>query len=125
MVEINGKAINPTLINSEYLFSYDGKRLSKVKRSFKRASKVAGIEDFRFHDLKHTFASHFVMRGGTIKELQEMLGHKNISMTMRYAHLIQEHKKKAVNLLNGLTCSVKSNMSQNVTSTASSMLTKT
>jgi len=63
----------------------------------------AEIEDFRFHDLRHTFASHFVMRGGSLKELQEVLGHKNITMTMRYAHLSQEHKKKAVNLLNGLT----------------------
>jgi hypothetical protein len=47
------------------------------------------------------------MRGATIKEVQEILGHKNISMTMRYAHLSQEHKEKAVNLLNGLTASKK------------------
>jgi integrase len=72
--------------------------------SLKQASlKKAGIEDFRFHDLRHTFASHFVMRGGSIKDLQEILGHKSLTMTMRYAHLSQEHKKKAVNLLNGLT----------------------
>ena len=45
------------------------------------------------------------MRGGTLKELQEILGHKNITMTMRYAHLGQEHKKKTVNLLHGLTAS--------------------
>ena len=43
------------------------------------------------------------MRGGTIKELQEILGHKTVAMTMRYAHLSQEHKKKAINRLNGLT----------------------
>ena len=43
------------------------------------------------------------MRGGSLKELQELLGHKDIKMTMRYAHLSQEHKQKAVNLLNGLT----------------------
>jgi site-specific recombinase XerD len=47
------------------------------------------------------------MRGATIKEVQEILGHKNISMTMRYAHLSLEHKEKAVNLLNGLTASKK------------------
>ena len=44
-----------------------------------------------------------IMRGATLKEVQELLGHKDIKMTMRYAHLSQEHKKKAVNLLNGLT----------------------
>ena len=43
------------------------------------------------------------MRGGTLKDVQELLGHKTMTMTLRYAHLIQEHKRKAVNLLNGLT----------------------
>jgi site-specific recombinase XerD len=44
-----------------------------------------------------------IMRGTTLKGVQELLGHKGINMTMRYAHLSQEHKKKAVNLLHGLT----------------------
>ena len=65
-----------------------------------------------------------VMRGASIKEVQEILGHKNLTMTVRYAHLTQEHKKKAVNLLKGLTAPttennptdyVTSDMSQNVT----------
>jgi hypothetical protein len=43
------------------------------------------------------------MRGGDLKDVQELLGHKSMSMTLRYSHLSQEHKKKAVNLLNGLT----------------------
>jgi len=52
------------------------------------------------------------MRGASLKEVQEILGHKTITMTLRYAHLSQEHKKKVVNLLNGLTGSVKIDMSQ-------------
>ena len=65
-----------------------------------------------------------VMRGASIKEVQEILGHKSLTMTVRYAHISQEHKKKAVNLLNGLTAPssedkpanyVNSDMSQNVT----------
>ena len=65
-----------------------------------------------------------VMRGASIKEVQEILGHKSLTMTVRYAHLSQEHKKKAVNLLKGLTAPttenkptdyVNSDMSQNVT----------
>ena len=77
--------------------------IGDVKVSFTSACRRAGIEDFRFHDLRHTFSSHFVMRGGSLKELQELLGHKTITMTMRYAHLSEDHKRKAVSLLNGLT----------------------
>lgn len=74
-----------------------------VKKSFGAALTRAGIEDFKFHDLRHTFASQMVMRGASLKEVQEILGHKTMTMTMRYAHLSQEHKKRAVNLLVGLT----------------------
>ncbi len=77
--------------------------LINVKTAFKSALNRADIKNFRFHDLRHTFASQMIMRGATLKEVQEILGHKTISMTMRYAHLSQEQKKKAVNLLNGLT----------------------
>ena len=109
-------------LRSEYVFTYRkneekgpettilttvGKPVESMKTAFNAALRRAGIDDFRFHDLRHTFASHFVMRGGTLKELQEILGHKTMQMTMRYAHLSQEHKKKAVNLLNGLTGSKK------------------
>jgi len=77
--------------------------VSSIKTAFKGALKRAGIENFRFKDLRHTFASHMVMRGASMKELQELMGHKTMNMTMRYAHLSPEHKKKAVSLLNGLT----------------------
>jgi integrase len=78
-----------------------------VRTAFASALRRAGIEDFRFHDLRHSFASHLVMRGVSIKAVQELLRHKNIQMTMRYAHLSQEHKKEAVNALNGLTATNK------------------
>ncbi len=78
-------------------------RVKNVRTSFQAALKLADIDDFKFHDLRHTFASHFIMRGGNLKDLQEILDHKSMTMTLRYAHLTQEHKKKAVNLLNGLT----------------------
>jgi len=78
------------------------RRVGNIKKSFKAALKRAGIEDFWFHDLRHTFASQVIMRGGTLKDVQELLGHKTMTMTLRYAHLSQEHKRNAVNLLNGL-----------------------
>jgi integrase len=102
-------------LRSEYVFTYKGTPVQDVKRAFGGALRRAKIEDFRFHDLRHTFASHMVMRGATLKEVQELLGHKDMKMTMRYAHLSQEHKKKAVNLLNGLTPYVKFDKSQMVT----------
>jgi len=79
--------------------------ITSIKTSFNSAVKRAGIEDFKFHDLRHTFASQLVMKGASLKEVQELLGHKHINMTMRYAHLSHESKKKAVNLLNGFTAS--------------------
>ena len=82
-------------------------KIKSIKTAFGASLKRAGIEDFRFKDLRHTFASHFVMRGGTLKELQELMGHKTMNMTLRYAHLSREHKKKAVSLLNGLTAPTK------------------
>jgi integrase len=80
-----------------------GPPLNEVKRSFHAALKRAQIEDFHFHDLRHTFASQIIMNGGGIKDVQEILGHKTMTMTLRYAHLSQEHKKQTVNLLNRLT----------------------
>jgi len=90
-------------LRSEYVFTFQGQRMQGLKDGFTAAVKRAQIEDFRFHDLRHTFASHFIMRGGSIKALQEILGHTTLTMTMKYAHLAQSHKKEAVNLLNGLT----------------------
>jgi integrase len=100
---------------SKNVFTYHSQTISRVDRAFKGALERAGIEDFKFHDLRHTFASHVLMRGGSLKDVQELLGHKTMTMTLRYSHLSQEHKKRAVSLLNGLTGPEKADMSQNVT----------
>ncbi|HSQ84614.1 MAG TPA: site-specific integrase, partial [Desulfobacterales bacterium] len=91
------------------------KPITEIKRSFSSALKRADIVDFRFHDLRHTFASQVLMKGGSLKDVQELLGHKTMTMTLRYAHLTQEHKRKAVNLLNGLTASKKVDCHKTVT----------
>ncbi len=63
----------------------------RVDRSFKSALKTVGIENFRFHDLRHTFASWYMMNGGDLYELAKILGHANIKMTERYAKLAKQH----------------------------------
>jgi Phage integrase family len=67
-----------------------------VYDAFKKACSAAKITDFRFHDLRHTFASHLVMAGVDLVTVKELLGHKTINMTNRYTHLAQEHKAQAV-----------------------------
>jgi integrase len=63
----------------------------RVEGSFATILAMAGITDFRFHDLRHTFASWYMMNGGDLYELAKILGHANIKMTERYAKLAKQH----------------------------------
>jgi integrase len=87
-----------------YVFCHsDGKSFGTIRTAFenlRRKLKRMGVPHFRFHDLRHTFASHLVMSGADIVVVKELLGHKSLSMTMRYSHLSQEHKRNAVENLN-------------------------
>jgi len=83
----------------EYVFSIKGKPFGKVDRAWWKALKESGIENFRFHDMRHTFGSRLGMAGVDIKTIQELMGHKDITMTMRYSHPTPEHKKRAVEIL--------------------------
>jgi integrase len=81
----------------------DDRAWGQIRTAFTTALTRAGIKAFRFHDLRHTFASHFVMRGGSPRALQEILGHADYKMTLRYSHLSPAHLRADVDRLDGLT----------------------
>jgi site-specific recombinase XerD len=84
----------PKQSNSEYVFpSPSGERWSCNQKAFRHARSRAGLVDLHFHDLRHTFASHFIMSGGDIYALRGILGHKSITMTQRYAHLSPAYQR--------------------------------
>jgi integrase len=74
-------------------------QLVDIKTSWKPLLLKAGVTQFRFHDLRHTFASKLVMAGVDLNTVRELLGHADIKMTLRYAHLAPEHKAAAVERL--------------------------
>lgn len=85
---------------SPYIFcNTSGRPYVNIRKSFLKAVTDSGILNFHFHDLRHTFASHLVMSGVDINTTRELLGHKDIRMTLRYSHLSQDHKKRAVDVL--------------------------
>jgi integrase len=102
MNEIVQKTIIGVLKNpeSQYVFcNKEGKPYENVRKSFSTALKNAGIINFRYHDLRHTFASQLVMSGVDLNCVRELLGHKSLAMTLRYSHLSPDHKKRAVDIL--------------------------
>jgi integrase len=85
-----------------WIFNDQGRPLNRfgwVRTDFVKAVKAAGLSDFRFHDLRHTFATQQRFEGRDIAVIKELLGHKSIRMTMRYAHVKPEELKAAVDSL--------------------------
>jgi len=76
-----------------------GKAYEDVSTSFCNALRKAKIKDFHFHDLRHTFASHLVMAGIDLTTVSRLLGHKDLTMTLRYAHLSPKHMSQAVDVM--------------------------
>lgn len=83
---------------SPYVFNNPGTgtRWVEIRKGWFRALRVAAIRNFRFHDLRHSFASRMVQRGVPLKAVQELLGHSDIKTTMRYAHLAPSDLTRAV-----------------------------
>jgi integrase len=90
----------PRRLASGYVFpGKTGHGLVDIRKCFHRALREAGIEGFVFHDLRHTFASYLVMAGVDLITVKEFLGHKDLKMTLRYAHLAPDYKRAAISRL--------------------------
>ena len=74
----------------------DGLRPMDIRYAWYRALKQAEVEDFRFHDLRHSTTSYLAMHGASLVEIAEVLGHKTLSMVQRYAHLSEGHTRSVL-----------------------------
>jgi integrase len=85
---------------SDFVFCKgNGEPYKYIYGGFREAIKKAGIKDCTLHTLRHTVGSHLVMAGVDLATVKELLGHRDIQTTMRYAHLAQDHKRQAIRKL--------------------------
>jgi len=77
----------------------EGKQIDNLDKSWGKILKAATISNFRWHDLRHSFASRLVTAGIDLNTVRELMGHSDLKMTLRYAHLAPEHKAAAVAML--------------------------
>lgn len=87
----NRKKIDPKGLNFVFC-RMNGEQMKGFRGSWKRICTDAGIKDFRYHDLRHTFCSNLLLSGATLKDVKDMIGHRHLETTDRYSHLTGFHK---------------------------------
>ena len=90
---------------NELVFERDGRPISysSAWKSLRKISRIAGVADTSWHDLRHTFASQLVSLGASLLSVQHLLGHSSIQVTMRYSHLGRDALRDAVKLLDAVS----------------------
>lgn len=96
-----------------------GERLTGPRYWFEDAIAESKIQDFHWHDLRHTFASRLIMGGMDLRTVQELMGHKTIAMTCRYAHLAPTYQLAAVERLAEINRAIKEGKAEEATTEAS------
>ena len=93
-LEFKRRKDNVAEIKSDHVFCrIDGTPIKNFNKAWWATRREAGIKDFHFHDLRHTFCSNLIISGSDLKDAKEMIGHSDISMTDRYSHLTALHKR--------------------------------
>lgn len=80
----------------------DGLRAIEIKKAWENVVRRADLDNFRFHDLRHSAASYLAMSGASLAEIAEVLGHRSLSMVQRYAHLSEAHTARVVARMNAV-----------------------
>lgn len=97
VVELIKEYINKYNIKSGYLFADPKtKKLPYIKGALENLIKSTGIDNFRIHDMRHTYASYLAQNGAELLEIAQLMGHKNLQQVQIYAHLTQKHTAKIV-----------------------------
>ena len=101
-LELIREAKKARRIDTDLLFpaSLNPKKPMAIQKPWEEALKDAEVEDFRFHDLRHSAASYMAMNGASIAEIAAVLGHKTLEMVKRYAHLSEQHTASVVARMN-------------------------
>jgi integrase len=82
-------------VHTSYVFCrLDGTPIKRFDNAWRNTCKLAGLLDFHYHDLRHTFCSSLIMSGSSLKDVKEMIGHRDLNMTDRYSHLTTLHKRE-------------------------------
>ena len=82
-----------------FISAEESQPLVAIRKAWIAVLKAAAVDGFRSHDLRHTFASKLVMASVDVNTVRQLLGHKSLARTLRYAHLAPEHKAAAVETL--------------------------
>ena len=94
-LEFKRRKCNIEVIDQDIVFCrLDGTPIIGFRSAWKTICQIAGLPNFHYHDLRHTFASNLLLSGSGIKDVKEMMGHKDISMTDRYAHINLQHRNR-------------------------------
>ena len=87
-------------IKTDLIFAGAAGTVHFPKRSWLKAPAAAEVEDFTFHDLRHTAASYLAMSGAALTEIASVLGHRTLAMVKRYSHLSEQHTAEVVARMN-------------------------